>query len=169
MNYFEIYNITPSLKIDKAALKKTFYSLNMQYHPDRWVMASSIEQQIAADKIETINKAYTILTDENKLLQYTFLQLGIIQAEEEYKLSNMFLMEMLELNEAIMEAKMEDDKNEIEKTKLKIISAAAEVKEPIAKILDTDNLLNLKDDDKLALKKYYYENKYIQRLLEQLN
>ena len=36
MTYFEVFDLLPKLRIDTAALEKSFYRLSREYHPDRF-------------------------------------------------------------------------------------------------------------------------------------
>ncbi len=58
MTYFEFYKIPLSFKVDKAALKRQFYALSKQYHPDFYTLASE-EKQAEILELSTLNnKAY---------------------------------------------------------------------------------------------------------------
>jgi molecular chaperone HscB len=45
MNYFEFYGITETFKPDAAQLKKQFYALSKQYHPDFFANEDDTKQQ----------------------------------------------------------------------------------------------------------------------------
>jgi molecular chaperone HscB len=34
MNYFELFEIPESMRIDKGSLRRKFYQLSREYHPD---------------------------------------------------------------------------------------------------------------------------------------
>ena len=44
MNYFEFYKIPIAFFLDEKALKKQFYKLSKQYHPDFYTLESEEKQ-----------------------------------------------------------------------------------------------------------------------------
>ena len=50
MNYFELYGLPLSFRVDQAALKKRFYALSRQYHPDFFTRSAAAEQADVLEK-----------------------------------------------------------------------------------------------------------------------
>jgi molecular chaperone HscB len=158
LNYYELYQITEPLEIDKVALRQRFMALSKQYHPDRTITASEEEQTHALQQMEIVNVAYKILQDESKNLEY-YLQLKrIISTDEAYALPNTFLMETMDLNEAIMDAKLEQNSVALNNISTNIQS---EIDEHTAKL--KHNLL-VEQNTSLA-KELFYKLKYYKRAL----
>ena len=40
MNYFELFNLPVTLKVDKSQLAKKYFELQKQFHPDFFTQAS---------------------------------------------------------------------------------------------------------------------------------
>ena len=98
MNAYELFGISPKFNIDVAELRKKFIDLQLNHHPD-----------LKGDDIEAsafINESYNTLKD--KYSRFSYL-LGLIHTEEEPKLDNMWLMEMMDLNDTIMESHSNSD------------------------------------------------------------
>lgn len=166
-NYFELYDIKPSLQPDKALLKKQFYQLSKQYHPDRLVLA---DEQVRADglkKAAQINEAYQILNDEERLLAYVLRLHSVLEEEEKYALPPAFLMEMMELNEALEDYEAQPNEERL----------GAMVKNALEEQLVQWDLefaplrmsYNNGTEDKallLRLKDFYFRKKYLLRIQE---
>lgn len=63
MNYFKLFNIPQSFKINQKSLSKNFYKLQSQYHPDLFIRDSKLKKKIALEKSIEINKGYRTLKD----------------------------------------------------------------------------------------------------------
>ncbi|MBS1616648.1 MAG: DnaJ domain-containing protein [Bacteroidetes bacterium] len=100
-DFFVLFGITPTLSMDTTALRKKFYELSRQYHPDRIPAEDQAAQTEALSLTAQLNIAYRTLSDEDALLGYALRREGVLQEDEHYQLPPDFLMEMMELNEAL--------------------------------------------------------------------
>ena len=94
MNAYELFGWNPKFIIDLGELRKKFIALQLSHHPD-----------LKGDDMESsafINESYNTLKDPYK--RYSYL-LGLVYPKEAMKLDNMWLMEMMELNDSIIESK----------------------------------------------------------------
>ena len=99
MNYFEFYGLPESFSIDEAALKKKFYALSKKYHPDFYANEDEAKQQEILELSTINNKAYNVLSNANKRMEYVLQQHNLLAEGDKYQLAPDFLMEMMELNE----------------------------------------------------------------------
>ena len=67
-NHYEVLGVSKDAK--ETEIKKAYRSLSLKYHPDR----NSSEEAIT--KIQEINEAYEILSDESKRNHYDMEQAG---------------------------------------------------------------------------------------------
>ena len=164
INPFEILAIPPSLLPDKTLVDAQYRKLVKQYHPDRFGFDSE-EHSAAVERTAQINAAYKLLGDKLNLAAYFLKSNGFEEGKE--KMPDAFLMEMMDLNEAIAEAEMEgdatrmqqlmDEVSQFESANEKEFSAAASA-------LDSGNTaLSMQ-----LLKDSYLKMKYILRLKERL-
>jgi molecular chaperone HscB len=167
MSYFELYNEPFHLIINKAELKRKYYALSMQFHPDKMVQASAAEQAEAVKKSEDVNKGYTILQDFGKRLQLCLQHMNLVDELNPPALSKMFLLEMMDLNEEIEEAKA--NRENIEALSNKIESLENDLKDQILFTATMEDLNNCSDAQKKDLVQYYYEQKYLRRLKDLLH
>ncbi len=167
MNYFELYDIHPSLHLNQNEVKKKFYELSRKFHPDFFINESEEKQQEVLELSTLNNKAYQTLSNPDKLIEYVLSLYGEIKEGEKYSLPQSFLMEMMEVNEVLMEMDFEPDatklsevENEIQEIEkklydeLQVLSASFEGE-------NTDVLPQIKD--------FYYRKKYLLRIRESMN
>ncbi|MDI9320368.1 MAG: Fe-S protein assembly co-chaperone HscB [Phycisphaerales bacterium] len=168
-NYFELYQIPISLKPDAALVKQQFYKLSKQYHPDRIAQGDESAQAAALHMAATINDAYQTLCDEDKTMPYLLRLKGLLQDEEKYNLPSDFLMEMMNLNEAVSDyedaPENESLKQQAEEAIQAQMTAWNQAMQPLALAFEqaedkTAVLLQIKD--------FYFRKKYLLRIRERL-
>ncbi|WP_375436604.1 Fe-S protein assembly co-chaperone HscB [uncultured Hymenobacter sp.] len=107
-NYFEFYDLPETFQPDEAALKRRYYALSREYHPDFHATASPGRQQEIL-RLATLNtNAYRTLSDPDLRMAYILGQHGLLE-EGKQEMPPNFLMEVMDLNEQIMEFEFEPD------------------------------------------------------------
>lgn len=167
MNYFELFHIPESFLPDKTEVQQQFYRLSKQYHPDFFTQATDEEQQQALEQSAFINKAYKTLTNKDLTLAYLLNLKGLLEDDEKYTLSNEFLMEVMELNEKIMEAKFEGDTATLQDLKSQINNLEQKEYALVKNIIENYNS-HTTQEELLQVKEYYYRKKYLNRILDAL-
>ena len=105
-NYFEIFALDVSSRVDMTQLKQKNQALQQQMHPDRFASGSEAEKREAMQKTSLINQAYNTLKEPASRLQYMLSLQGIdMNAETDTSMDGAFLMEQMELREAIAEVR----------------------------------------------------------------
>lgn len=166
MNYFELYEIPASPTVDATLVKKKFYELSRKYHPDFFTNETENDQTEALEKSSAVNKAFKIFNNKDETIKY-FLQLkGLLQEEEKYQLAQDFLMEMMEINEALMEAKMSEDSTAINHLTSQISNLQSTIYEPVKEIVEHYQTDTTTQKELLQVKEYYYQKKYLTRILD---
>jgi len=98
-------------EIDKSALDRRYRELQQALHPDRHASAPASARALTLNKAVAVNEAYRILRDDLKrgeaLLQVLGGQVTEHTADPE------LLMEMMELREALTEARAEAAADEV--------------------------------------------------------
>ena len=157
MNYFELFELPVSFKIDKSKLAQKYFELQKKYHPDFFAQGTEHEQEQALEISSQLNKALKIFKNQDQTIKYVLQLKELLEEEEKYQLPPAFLMEMMELNEELSE----NSAQQIQELETQLYS---EVK-PIIENYDdaTASTANL-----LKLKEYYYKKKYLQRILDRL-
>ncbi|MFY0643167.1 MAG: Fe-S protein assembly co-chaperone HscB [Bacteroidia bacterium] len=167
-NFFEFFDFPVQFELDENALRIAYLKNSKNFHPDYHVQDPDKHEE--ALRITSINnKAYKTLLDEQSRIQH-ILDLYNVSTEG-VKLPPDFLMEMMEINEELMDAKMDDNQELVSG-----IQKRAEImkQEMHSKLL---NALTQFDDspqeDKAnsleLVKDLFLKMKYMKRLEENLN
>jgi molecular chaperone HscB len=159
MNYFELFDIPPSLRVGTAELKKKYLALSRQFHPDFHTHSDPAIQQEALENSALLNKAWKTFQDKDATIKYVLQLEGLLEEEEKYELPPAFLMEMLELNEALAETETGIVQ--------KLDDTEAEIYAPVKEVIESGPGLPGKPA-LLEVKEYYYKKKYLDRIREQL-
>lgn len=171
MNYFELYELPLSLRLDEALLKRKFYELSKRFHPDFYINETP-EKQAEILELSTLNnKAYQVLSNPQKRIEYVLALKGLMAEEGQYQLPQDFLMEMMEVNEALMDLEFDDDSAALSEITKKVDEMeqflSVELEETSAKFEpanpDEQQALLLK------IKDIWYRQKYLLRIRESLN
>lgn len=168
MNYFEFYNLPVSFKINNAELKKKYFEFSKLYHPDFFTNAKSTEIENALEKSTLNTNAFKVLSSLNSRMKYILELKEIIHADEKYKLPNDFLLEMMDLNEAIDELQFEQDAKKKEVVISEIKAFENQLQQSVQHLIDKENVDEFSPIDFEKIKEYYFKKKYLNRLEEQI-
>ena len=166
MTLFQLYNLTISFNPDKGLVKQQYFQLSRKYHPDIFSNGTDEEKEEALQLSSLINKGYKIFNNQDETIKYVLQLKGLLQDEEKYALPNAFLMEMMELNEELMDAKMNEDEATLENIKLAIHKFELLIYEPIKEIIESNSIDNITHEKCLEVKEYYFKKKYLARILD---
>jgi len=169
MNYFELYEILESFHLDASLIKKKFYALSRSYHPDFHSNANEADQQEVLEKSALINKAFKVFNNADETIKYLLQLKGLLADEEKYSLPPDFLMEVMELNEELMEAKMEENIEMLTRLKKQITNLETSIYEPVKEIMATYQADRTTEKELLQVKEYYYKKKYLGRILASIH
>jgi len=170
MNYFELYHIPVSLKVNLAEIKKKFYQLSREFHPDFFSQSSEAERLFALEQSALINTAYkTFCNDDDELIRYVLSLKGLLVEDEKYQLPQNFLFEIMDLNEQLMDATLESNQGELEKIKSELLQLKDNLYEPIHSIIENYQEGITSQEALLQVKEYYFKKKYLDKITETTN
>lgn len=171
MNYFELYEIPVGFSPNQDLIKQKFYALSKKYHPDFYINESQEKQDEVLELSTLNNKAFQVLKDDQKRLHYILELKGQLVEGENHSLPQDFLMEMMEVNEALMELEFDSDllklaalKNQISDIENSLISDLKALTSSFHNVDGVEQENTLK-----AIKDIYYRNKYLHRIKENLS
>ena len=109
MDHFEVFGLPRRLAIDAGALQRRFYELSREHHPDFHQGTDAVRQAEALARSALVNRAYRALRDPLPRVEYLIaLEEGREVREgasEKPKAPRELLQEMLEVQEALEEAR----------------------------------------------------------------
>jgi molecular chaperone HscB len=106
MDPFATLGLPRRFELDQAELDQRYRELQKALHPDRFTSAPASERRMSLSRAVEVNEAYRVLRDELKRAE-ALLKLAGGGAES--AADPEFLMEMMELREALGEAATERD------------------------------------------------------------
>jgi molecular chaperone HscB len=168
INYFEFYDIPESFNIDAAAVKKKFYALSKEYHPDFFANEDDARQQEILEISTLNNKAYQTLSDPAKRLEYILRQHDLVSEGAKPQLPADFLMEMMDINERLMEL---DDAEQLAQITGEVLAVENNLNAELQSLTaDYETLNDTAKENRLnAIADIYYRQKYLLRIRESLN
>lgn len=166
LSYFDLFEIPVQLNVKKEGLPAKYFALSRKYHPDYFANASETEQAEALEKSALLNKAFKTFQNSDSTIKYVLLEKGLLQEEEKYELPPDFLMEVMEINEALMDADDEAGKEELLQ---KINSLEEEIYTPVENTITHYQEGVTTNEELLQVKEYYFKKKYIERIKKELS
>jgi len=104
-NYFELFELPVQYDVSQDHLDIRFRSLQRYLHPDKFASAENAERRWSMQAASFVNEAYQTLSKPIKRASYLLSLHGIALDEEtDTQMSPMFLMEQIELREALADA-----------------------------------------------------------------
>ena len=159
MTYFNLFNIPVQLKVDTKSLSSTFFALSRKYHPDYFANATEEEKEEALEQSSLLNKAWKTFQKQDELIKYVLQLKGLLMDDEKYSLDPDFLMEVMDLNEALMDGGDTDAE-----FSNRLAAMQLEIYQPVAAIIENYQEGVTTESDLLKVKEYYYQKKYLDRL-----
>ncbi len=132
-NYFELFGLPADFRVDLDEVSLRYRDLQKVVHPDKFANAGEQQQRIAMQSATLVNEAYQVLKDPLRRAQYLLSLKGRDADGENLTTSDAaFLMQQMELREALEEARgAEDPLEELDKL---LDSIKAAINEQIAKL-----------------------------------
>ena len=162
MNYYELFEMPPRAAIDNTYVAKKYFELQKNYHPDFFTKGDEDEQEKALEYSAMINNALKTFKDKNEALAYYLKHINQLSEDEKYELDQDFLMEMMDINEAVSEGEFVQAKNQIDEYESNMDNRLNELIEHISDRIPTE-------PEAVEMKKIYFQKKYLKRILDRLN
>ncbi|NHZ69734.1 MAG: Fe-S protein assembly co-chaperone HscB [Thermotogales bacterium] len=109
-NYFELFSLPQQYVLERAELDARYRKLQSSAHPDRYASASDQERRISMQQATHINEAYQVLKDPLRRGRYLLELRGhVIEDQQSTHQDPEFLMQQIELREALGEIRGQDD------------------------------------------------------------
>ena len=169
MNYFEFYDIPVSFKIDESVLKKKYLMKSKKFHPDFYTNESASKQEEIMQLSTLNNQSYLTLKDFDARMKYILELNGILSKNDKSALPQSFLMEMMDLNEALFDLEMDFDDKKLNQAKNDLEDFEKSLESEISSLLETIENKGLNDDILEKIKNYYLKRRYLLRIKKNLN
>ena len=109
-NHFELFELPVSFDINQQDLAERYRDLQRALHPDKFANASDRERRLSVQRAAQVNEAFQTLKSSMRRARYMLQIEGVeFDDEKDTSLDPMFLMEQMELREALAEIRDSDD------------------------------------------------------------
>ncbi len=109
-NHFELFGLPVAYDIDAQQLADRYRELQRSLHPDRFANASDRERRLSIQHAAQVNEAFQTLKSTFRRARYLLQLKGVeFDDEKETHLDPAFLMEQMELREALAEVRTAAD------------------------------------------------------------
>lgn len=110
-NYFELFDLPVAFDLDSADLAVRYRELQRRFHPDRFASAAAPDRLLSVQLTAQINAAFQTLKEPVTRAHYLLGLQGIdTDQESDTSMNPAFLMEQMELREALEEASLGADR-----------------------------------------------------------
>jgi molecular chaperone HscB len=111
-NYFELFGLPIAFDLDPVDLAARYRELQRRFHPDRFASAPEPERRLSLQLTAQVNAAFQTLKDPVACARYLLGLQGIDTDEDtDTAMDTAFLMEQMELREALAEARDAPDRH----------------------------------------------------------
>ena len=164
--HFELFELPVSFDVDLSDLSQRYRELQRVVHPDKFVNASDRERLLSVEKAAAVNEAYQVLKSPQRRARYMMeLQSVSFDDEKDTALDPVFLMEQIELREALGELKQTAD------PMASLSSIMADIKKRIENVIDELRagleIDKLDDVQKSNLKSLIHKMQFLNKLQEE--
>ncbi|MFN4080014.1 MAG: iron-sulfur cluster co-chaperone HscB C-terminal domain-containing protein [Saprospiraceae bacterium] len=167
-NYFEFFDLPTSFQIDEAELKRRYYDNSKRYHPDFHTHADAARQAEMLEMASLNNEAWRTLANHESRTRHLLQLHGLMRDERQTPaMPPDFLMEVMEINEALMDLQMDPDPNNAERARQAIEALRAQLESEAESLKrqwqGPEDLQTLK-----KIEENFYKKRYLLRIDENL-
>lgn len=108
-NYFELFEVPVAFQVDTESLALRYRELQRATHPDRFANAPDQERRMAVQQAAFVNEAYRTLKDPVARARYLLELRGTPLDDTDTAMDPAFLMEQMELREALESVRASED------------------------------------------------------------
>lgn len=169
MNYFELYKLPVAFNIDLVAARRVFLENSKKFHPDFHTLADAETRQQVLEQSALNNEAWKTLSDTDRRMHYILQIKGVLAEEGANTIPQDFLLDIMDINEALMDLEMDFDQARYDQTLQSVQNLENELHTAIQPILDTwtdgpDTASSLE-----SVKNFYLKKRYLLRIRENLS
>ncbi len=136
-NHFELFQLPARFDVDMDALDSAYRDVQGRVHPDRFVNATDAEKRVAMQWATRANEAYQTLRNPQKRAQYLCELNGVdLQTESNTAMPMDFLMQQMELREALADARASKDAEALDALDAQVRGERKQRLAQVGKLLD---------------------------------
>ena len=161
-DFFQLFGLPASYRIDSALLDQHYHALQVQVHPDKFSHLSEAERRVSMQWATRVNEAYQTLSNPIKRARYLLSLRGVDTQEEiNTTMPTDFLVEQMEWREAILEAEEARDISALDKLELRLQHEMHVLQQQLADKIDIEC-------DYAAATEIVRKLKFMEKLVEEI-
>ena len=139
-DHFSLFGLQRSYRLDPLALDKRYREIQSEVHPDRFTQAGDSERRLSMQWATRVYEAYQTLKKPLPRAQYLLSLAGhAVDGHSNTAMPPEFLMEQMEWREAVAEARMARDVDELEQLHHRVKQRMNDRYEQLACSLDDED------------------------------
>jgi molecular chaperone HscB len=108
-DHFELFGVAQAFSIDRELLERAYREIQSRVHPDRFAHAGDAERRASLQWTTRVNEAFQVLKNPVQRASHLLALHGVdVAFETNTAMPEAFLMQQMELREALEEAKDAD-------------------------------------------------------------
>jgi molecular chaperone HscB len=136
-NFFELFGLTPAFALDAEALEASYREIQSRVHPDRFAHAGDAERRASLQWTTRVNEAYRALKSPVQRASHILSLHGVdVAFETNTAMPAQFLMQQMELREALEGAVESKDLPGLESLQRKLDADKGSLEKQIAQAID---------------------------------
>ena len=136
-NHFELFGLAPAFALDAGALERSYRGIQSEVHPDRFAHAGDAERRASLQWTTRVNEAYRTLKDPVQRAKHILELHGVdVAFETNTQMPAGFLMQQLELREALETAAGKKDPAGLDALRSELVVFRKGLESEIAEAID---------------------------------
>jgi molecular chaperone HscB len=138
-SHFELFGLAPAFSLDAAKLEEAYREIQSRVHPDRFAHAGDAERRASLQWTTRVNEAYRALKNPVQRASHLLALHGVdVAFETNTAMPQQFLMQQMELREALEAALARKDPNQLAKLQKNLETDKQSLEKQLAQRIDHD-------------------------------
>jgi molecular chaperone HscB len=137
-NHFELFGLPPAFAVDREALERAYREIQSRVHPDRFANAGDAERRASMQWTARVNEAYRTLKHPVSRAKHLLELNGVdVAFETNTAMPAEFLMQQMELREALEDAQGSRDAGALDKIRSDLRASRAALEKQLDETIDS--------------------------------
>ena len=137
-NHFELFGLAPAFAVEGEALERSYREIQSRVHPDRFAHAGDAERRASLQWTTRVNEAFQVLKNPVTRAKHLLELHGVdVAFETNTAMPPEFLMQQMELREALEEATERKDSSRLDSLRTALRASQVSLEQEIAQAIDT--------------------------------
>jgi molecular chaperone HscB len=136
-SHFDLFGLQPAFAVDRERLESAYREIQSRVHPDRFAQAGDAERRASLQWTTRVNEAYRTLRNPVSRASHILALNGVdVAFETNTAMPAQFLMEQMELREALEEATQSKDTTALEGLQKRIDADRRDIEQRLGARID---------------------------------